>query len=794
MSSLSDLKEEAKLRAEISASLDGYLSGVEKLKTLQKTIKDTDKYILELENQKIGANAAQIAQLDTQINYLKDQTVEYERQVKMLKLAVKEANKYQMALIATGKAGINGLAKLPGLVQQNWGKLKGFGLFEMEKAVKKSALQMGLLGKEGEAYSLSIRNTAASTNEIGVGIEALAQMQGQYAEDLGRTVMLGDKGLKAMAAMSMATGLGAEGAGELAANMEEVGFSAERTGDYIGQTMNDAHSMGINASKVVKNISGGIKMLNKYRFKDGIKGLAKMAELSAKLGIKMDFAAQMSDKLFDIEGAVDMSAQLQVMGGAWAKMADPFHLMYMAREDMVGLTKEIAEASQASMHFAKDGSIEMSSLEMSRLKIIAQQTGLEYDDLVKSGKELFKMNKVKSQIAFGVPEDMKEFIANTAQLDKNGKATIEINGSPKLVSQITEGDRDFIKRQVSEKKSMEERAKAAQNFDDQIVNLINQVKTYMLPIIDGINQTLGPIVTDFMKDPNWKADLMSLGKDIGEFIKGLKPIFTTIGNLILALGPKGTLAVLFGGKFLLDAGKWLLNGVALGKGFLATTSGAQAATGLAGKLGGGVKGAVGAAGIYGAAGYGVGMLTEYGSQKAKDAGNEDLGKGIGVLGKSAEYALYGAAIGSLVPVLGTTIGAIAGGIIGAGKGLYDQYSTPPVQGQPIQDGFFPKPKNPMYSKGRQIVQGNVATPITNKDMFVGQPGGAIAQANKANQNANIPATINHTFEPLEIKGNLMVTTPGNPGQAVNLLKDAHFIRQITSLIHSETKRMMNQKT
>jgi hypothetical protein len=270
---------------------------------------------------------------------------------------------------------------------------------------------------------------------------------------------------------------------------------------------------------------------------------------------------------------------------------------------MVGLTKEIAEASQESMHFAKDGSIEMSSLAMSRLKIIAQQTGLEYDDLVKSGKEMFKMNKVKSQIAFGVPEDMKEFIANTAQLDKNGKATIEINGSPKLVSQLDSGDQSFLKMQVSEKKSMAERAKASQNFDDQITNLINQFKTYMLPIIDGINETLGPIVTDFMKDPNWKKDLIALGKQIGGFIVGLKPIFTTIGSLILALGPKGTLALLFGGKLLFDVAKWLLNGVALGKGFLATTKGAQAATGLAGKGGG--MGALGKAGLYGAAGYGV---------------------------------------------------------------------------------------------------------------------------------------------------------------------------------------------
>jgi hypothetical protein len=97
----------------------------------------------------------------------------------------------------------------------------------------------------------------------------------------------------------------------------------------------------------------------------------------------------MSDKLWDIEGAVDMSAQLQVMGGAY-KLADPFHLMYMARNDMKGLTEEIANASQASMHLGKDGGIEMTSMEMSRLKIVAKEANLEYDDLVKSEKNSLK--------------------------------------------------------------------------------------------------------------------------------------------------------------------------------------------------------------------------------------------------------------------------------------------------------------------------------------------------------------------------------------------------------------------
>jgi hypothetical protein len=58
-----------------------------------------------------------------------------------------------------------------------------------------------------------------------------------------------------------------------------------------------------------------MKLLNKTNFKD-VKGLEAMGKLATKLGVKMDFAAGMSDKLWDIEGAVDMSAQLQVMGGA----------------------------------------------------------------------------------------------------------------------------------------------------------------------------------------------------------------------------------------------------------------------------------------------------------------------------------------------------------------------------------------------------------------------------------------------------------------------------------------------
>ena len=805
------LMEQAKIRGEMSSSLDAYLDKLKELKTINDTIKYNEKALNDLRNKTVVAGSDEEKINKRKIKILEAQNKSLISQGDILKENLKTVNATNLAMGKMASTAVKGLAALPGFMANSFGKLKGYGLFDMDKAVKMSALQMGLLGKEGESYAESIRQTAITTNEIGVNIEALAKMQGQYAEDLGRTVMLGDKGLKSMAAMSQATGLGAEGAGQLAASMDEIGVSVESTGQYIEQTMNDAHKMGLNASKVVKNIQGNIKMLNKYHFKDGIKGLAKMAELSSKLGVKMDFAASMSDKLWDIEGAVDMSAQLQVMGGAWAKMADPFHLMYMAREDMAGLTEEIANASQESMHFAKDGSIEMSSNAMSKLKIIAKETGLEYDDLVKSGKELFKMNKVKQQINFGFTEDQKEFIANTAQLDKNGKATIEIKGSTKLVSQLTQGDQNWLKGQVAEKKSLEDRAKAAQNFDDQVTNLINQVKTFFLPIVDGINKTLGPIVTDFMKDPKWKKDLYDFGVKIGNFITGLKPVFDSVAGFIKTLGPGGTLALLFGPKILFNAVQWFANGVSLAGGFNSATGG------LAGSmksLGGSVLKIGGYIGLATAA-------VQIGADALKNAKDPSL-SGWDAFKKTIwdnKGKIIGGAIGGLAAGLGSFgVGTVAGAGIGASiGGQFDSPSNDGFFGAPMHDGAalgsglggiaggllggYPAAQLGSYmgskfggdfDKGRGILQGGKIHPIDNKDDLLAMKKGGIIDKS-LNQKANIPSTIVHTFEPLTITGSLMINTPGNPGQGVDLLKDAHFIRQITSLINVETKRQINQK-
>lgn len=785
-----ELLKQARIRSEIGNTVESFLAKVKELKEINETIKYNEKLITKLKSEQTGLEDEALRINKAKIKILKKETKEITVQGEILRENLQTVNKSKLALSRMTAETVKGMARLPKIVQNSFGKFKSYGLFDMDKAIRMSSLQMGLLGDEADRFSETMRRVGTDTNALGVGVEELAKIQATFTDNLGRNVMLSDKALKSMAAMSVATGLGAEGTAQMASDFDSFGVSAEKTTEFVEESMNSSHSMGLNANKVIKNMQGGLKMMNRYNFKDGIKGLDKMAKLVTKLGVDMDFAAGMADKLWDIEGAVDMSAQLQVLGGEWSKLADPFKLMYMARNDMEGLTESIGKAAASSMKFAKDGSIQMSSVEMSRLKQIAQQTGADYDKLVESGRQVFKNEKVKKQLSFNVGPEMEEFIAATSQFDEKGKATITLDGKEKLVSELSEMDKNSLKKMAQEKKSLEERAKTSQNFDDKITNMINMIKTTMLPIVDGINSTLSPLVDDIMNNKGFKESLFNLGKDIGSLVEATKPFFSTVKDIILTLGPKGTLAAIFGGKVLFNILSWVANGKALAQGFLTMTKG-FGGTGSATTTGGGKGGKMGRMGRMGVgagiAGLGVDMLTDATTEK---------GSGANIFGKAVSGALTGASLGSFLGPWGTAGGAIVGALYGGITAAMEKPENQIPVGEEMNDGYLPAPKlSGNFSKGRQLVQDGVAHPIDNvdKEMWIGKSGGPIDRGNKTYRKADVPQTINHTFDPIEIKGTIMVNVPGNPGQGVELLRNQEFIRSLTPLIHQQTQISLNQK-
>jgi len=822
---VAEMEEQARLQAEINSSLSSYIDHVEKVKDLkesinvyEKNIKKVQEEIDALENSTLQTDIERREILKETLILMNQQADAVKKQHKLMVQAVKEAKSFKMltaeAVVGTAKM-LGNLNKLPGKFQSLMDPLKP--LFEMDKAIRKASLQMGLIGGQSANFRSNIKLAAEDTQKLGMGIKELAEMQAQYSENIGRNVSLGKEGLVALAQIAEGTGLGAEATGQMAADFEAQGVSAIRTKDAMEEAANRASSMGLNSSKVVKNIAQNTKMLNKFRFKDGVKGLVKMAELSAKLGVDMDFASGFAEKLWNVEGAVETAAQFNVMGGAFARLGDPFKLMYMARNDIAGLTEEIANAAAESATFNKQTKkFELGAMEMHRLKIIAEQTGLEYDKLVTAGQNAAKFSKIKSQVSFTMNDEAKEFLANTAQLDEQGKAYIEVKGEKKFLSTLGASGAKLIQDQVKEKKSLEERALAAKSFDEQITNLINMVKMYMMPIVEGITDVLKPFVEDLMgeKGKDFKAELKSLGVQIGGFIKTAAEWFKGIAEIAVALGPKGIFYAWLAGKgvmALFDVAKWVLNGLALSRGFLmgAGSMGGMGA-GTAGQVGGKVFGGRSSAAMtragmsttakigtnfksglksFGAKGSGLlaaGMAgyDEYSEQmdKGKSKGEaigraalKGTGAGLGAWGGAAA----GAAIGSVVPVVGTLIGGLIGGALGAwGGGKVADLDT-----YGVEDGLF-KGSSSMKNR-RAILQNGKITPIDKKDDLLalkkyGLAANSMREAGRSNNMSN-----KIEFGDINITGEIKITLPDGTNIGQELLKSQEFRTSVTRVVSAQ---------
>jgi hypothetical protein len=762
--SLRLIEQEAKIRERMNSGYDEYIKAAKEAKVLQETLNRTtklqeevEKRIAAVKNKTLVMTKEELAAEEAKLEYLKKQNELIGKQVGLYKAAAKEANIGAMALGKASASLLTSFSKFPNLIQSSFGKLKGLGIFEMDKAMKQTALSMGVLSKESVGMRATMTNVAKQTTMIGVGLAKVAKLQEDYSYNLGRNVLLSEKGLSAMAQMSVVTGLGAEGTAQMAADMDVVGLSAERTGEFVDATMKNSSKMGINASKVMKNLAGNFKMMNRYNFKEGAKGLAKMAETVTKLGVDMEVASGFADKLWNIEGAVEMSAQLNVMGGAWAAMADPFHLMYMARNDMEGLTKEIANAAKQSVSFNETTKeFDMSAEGMHKLKIIAEQTGLAYDDLVTMGKNAKKFEKIESQITFGVGggkegKQIKEYLTSKSFMDKNGDATIMLNGHPKLVKTLNESDKTLIKAQIKQEEDMEERAKQSRTFDEQLTYFIDNLKVSLLPMLTGINKMmpkLDAFVANFNAKGGWGEKLESMAKWVGDLIGTLgswvidNPIKSGLAVITAKLLP-GIISI---GKMMWDTAKWFMNGVMLGKGFN-TVAGGQGSSnsdsggpgGTSGKSwgknfknnykglramgdtrmgaaksafkwGGGAKGMMksglkGAKGLGGLASLAMLAYDAHGDYSAnKEAGmstGENVGKtatstaakGVGAFAGMKAGALGGATIGTMVfPGVGTAVGGFLGGLIGGGLGYYagDKVSSGVnnLWGKKKHDGIF----------------------------------------------------------------------------------------------------------
>ena len=769
----SSIEQQKKMRTGVS----GLADQLKKIAETQRDIKSYEKEKLRINKAMATATDAELKtyvkiskELDKQIDSLKEQKRIYEENYRVV-------NKTGIILKDIAKS----VGNLPKTMEKAFGYIKGSGVFEMDKAIKTTALKMGLLGQGTKDLYNNINSAQDSAIQMGVTIQELAESQTAYSDELGRSVLLGEKGLNAVSELAKGTGLAADAAARLTAEMNTQGLSAEKTRDFVEQTMNDASQMGLNASKVVKNIQNNIKLLNKYNFKQGVKGLAKMAEEVSKLGIEMTDIAPMADKLWNIEGAVEMSAQLQVLGGKWSALADPFKLMYMARNDMEGLTKAIADAASESASFDEDGNIQLASVEMSRLREVAEKTGVSYDSLATAAKKMAQFKKIKTQISLsGLNDKEMKLLENTAQLDENGKAFIEIGGKPQYLNSIDGNTKALIDAKTKETANLKDRAKAAMSFDEQVSSLITQFKQYLLPLAQELSKANGPdgAITKFqawLEKEKIGDKIKTAAKWLGETINGFLSF--------AAAHPYATIATVLAGK----AAMWIGNGLLLATGFKMGTEGLSSVLGKGFARVAGPLMATAAAGVTGGIiGKSLGkMATEASGRKSTEAG-DNWGTGLAVAGGllglalapftgGASLALTAAAVGG-----GALVGGLGGKYFGDMANQEETQSSTTIAANDAVVNFNPKDKFMKVNDSTMIAGTNEnGNQSLAKAILNSKPGPREETSNSSMKvelgNLNISGTIE-----LKINGE----TAKDFGK--DLLNNPMFIRDITKMVHMAT--------
>jgi len=520
-------------------------------------------------------------------------------------------------------------------------------LQKVDKGVRTMQLNMGASGNKAEFLRQQMQEATNTAQRFGASITDILELQSGVNELTGRANVFTEHQIANMVAISKGTGLANEETSKLLGNMLAFGSSVEDSKKLIEGTVNETGKLGLSSLSVLKGMSTNIDKLNNYRFQNGVEGLKKMVEASKKFQFSMEGAFAAAEKFRTLEGLLEAGATLRVLGGEFAKM-DEFKLSFLARNKPEEFAVEMVKLTKGMASFNKEtGLFDIADVDFDKLRVIAQATGVEVNDLAKQTREFNKIEFAKKQIFVGTDEE-KDMIAKLASFGKGSTiGTIQIGDKNVRLDQLTQDQIDLYKQT---EKTLEQRAIDSQNFNDTLNNTIMQFKSTLLPVLGAINSILKGFtsIIDIARDENGKMKKWAAIVPITIMAASMN-LFKLFGALPSILGKIPGIGKLFGGGKVAattstgsaSSGSSLLGA---GKGAMYSSFGSAATLAAIG---------VAAVGI----GYGFKMAAEGVSQLATALKDLD-GAGFGKL--AITVGLVGFAMARILAVGISAVGGAAG--------------------------------------------------------------------------------------------------------------------------------------
>lgn len=351
----------------------------------------------------------------------------------------------------------------------------------------------GMVGEFAQGFKDTIMDVVPGAQKLGISFDEVKSATESMVVNSQKFATYQEETVLNALKISAAYGQSAKYLLENTESFRDVGISLSDASGLMEKAGKQSIAQGLSARATTKNVTENLKELNSFGFKNGVEGLSNMVRQAQALNFDMKETFNVAKKLYDPEGAIDLAANLQVIGGAFGDLNDPIKLMYDATNNVESLQISILGAARSlATYNAEQGRFEVTGANLRRAKAMSEALGISMEQLTSSAiKGQVKMQALSEIDIFSLNDDQKEFVSNLASM-KEGVIGFEL---PKNLQKELGINQSFISASSLNASQLTKLAEAqkrlADRTTDDVIKDQYTVATQSLNSINAILLTLG---------------------------------------------------------------------------------------------------------------------------------------------------------------------------------------------------------------------------------------------------------------------------------------------------------------
>lgn len=288
-----------------------------------------------------------------------------------------------------------------------------------------SSKRLGITTKEGaRAYTQYLMATSKDlSRNFALTADQAMKMQDAFSKATGKASLLSMSQMEDIAAASKI--MGEETVSSAIEMMDNMGSTSQHATELLDRNYARAANSGLDTVKASEAFVKNMSLANKLTFKNGVDGISRMTIYSQKIKMDLQEVASVADKFSSIEGAIEGSARLQVLGGNGAMFGgNPMQMMYEALSDPEALFKRMSDMFSTQAVFdRKTGEARIDPIQLQIMREQAKAMGMNPDTAVQSAKAQAKNRDIESYARdivnrYGKESEEVSSIENKAQFNK----------------------------------------------------------------------------------------------------------------------------------------------------------------------------------------------------------------------------------------------------------------------------------------------------------------------------------------------------------------------------------------